>query len=59
MKPNKSERARLVREMSQYMLDQGEHCTRETLLLQFTQNEVDTYSAEARIAANELSKRAA
>ncbi|CDZ43224.1 Hypothetical protein NGAL_HAMBI1146_59970 [Neorhizobium galegae bv. officinalis] len=59
MKINKSERTRVVSEMAAYMREHGDNCTRETLLLQFSQNEVDTFSGPARAEANSLSQRAA
>lgn len=59
MKTSKSERARIINDMSAYMREHGEHCTRDTLLLQFSPVEVDTYANDARSAANVASSRAA
>ena len=59
MRINKNEKARIVADMADFMLANGEHCTRETLLLQFSQVEVDTYQAEARERANRLAAQKA
>lgn len=59
MHRSKKDGARITREMADYMLANGENCTRDTLLLQFTQAEIDTYSDQARSLANEHQNKAA
>ncbi|MBT9373210.1 hypothetical protein [Rhizobium sp. CSW-27] len=54
MRINKNEKARTVAEMANFMMANADHCTRETLLLQFSQAEIDIYQAEARERANRL-----
>lgn len=45
---NKTEKARIVSEMADYIQNHGDNCTRETMLLQFSQGEVDAHFADAR-----------
>lgn len=52
MRINKKDRTKTVREMADYMLSHSHNCTRDTLLLQFTNEEIDLYSNEARDLAN-------
>lgn len=52
MHTNKNQKARVVAAMADYMLQNGDHCTRDTLLLQFSQAEIDSFSADAREVAN-------
>lgn len=56
----KNERARTIREMADFMLENGDHCTRELLLVQFGQAATDACASEARRVAKEhLDSRAA
>lgn len=52
MRINKKDRTKTVREMADYMRKHSANCTRETLMLQFTNEEIDLYSNEARDLAN-------
>lgn len=52
MRPTKKERQATIRQMADYMLANAENCTRDTLLLQFSQSEVDSFHEEARQLAN-------
>lgn len=53
------EKKRVINDMADAMLRYGDGCTKEQLLLQFTQEEVDAYSSEARALANTMSVREA
>ncbi|MBB4146049.1 hypothetical protein [Rhizobium rhizoryzae] len=52
MRINKKDRTKTVREMADYMRKHSANCTREILMLQFTNEEIDLYSEEARTVAN-------
>ncbi|MEH0295895.1 hypothetical protein V6R98_27195 [Agrobacterium sp. CCNWLW71] len=45
---NKGENKRLISEMADYIVEQGDNCTQETMLLQFSQSEVDSCFKSAR-----------
>ncbi|WP_107678070.1 hypothetical protein [Agrobacterium sp. LAD9] len=56
---DQKKKASVVSKMAQYMIDNPDNCTRETLLLEFTQEEVDTCHADARAEANSRQNREA
>lgn len=44
---NKGDKARIVSEMANYIENHPDNCTRDVMLLQFSQDEVDTNFADA------------